>query len=135
MPSTIFVTGATGQTGGNVCEQLIQRSDQVRALVRNPRLLLLDEPFGALDALTRISMHDLVLTLWRAHHPAILMVTHDVDEALSLADRVLVLADGRIVHEQPVTAARPRDRDDPSLIDQRARLLEEVGVNTKGVGA
>jgi sulfonate transport system ATP-binding protein len=112
-----------------------QRVSLARALVRNPQLLLLDEPFGALDALTRISMHDLVLTLWSAHHPAILMVTHDVDEALSLADRVLVLADGRIVHQQRITVERPRDRDDPSLIDQRARLLRELGVNTKGVAA
>ncbi len=59
-------------------------------------LLLLDEPFSALDALTRIAMHALVLRLWQSHHPAVLLVTHDVDEALVLADRVLVLADGRI---------------------------------------
>ena len=83
-----------------------QRAALARALVREPQLLLLDEPFAALDALTRYRMHDLVLTLWRAHHPAILMVTHDVDEAISLADRILVLDKGRIVSEQRIEAAR-----------------------------
>src|SRR3712207_8654307 len=59
-----------------------------RALVREPDLLLLDEPFGALDALTRLAMHRLVEDLWQRHRPAVLLVTHDVDEALLLADRV-----------------------------------------------
>src|SRR5579863_9731986 len=71
-----------------------QRASLARALVRSPSLLLLDEPFSALDALTRISMHRLVLTLYERHRPAVLLVTHDVDEALALADRVLVLRDG-----------------------------------------
>ncbi len=109
-----------------------QRVSLARALVRDPTLLLLDEPFGALDALTRMSMHRLVLTLWGDHRPAILLVTHDVDEALALADRVLVLGDGRISHESPVTVPRPRDRDHPELIDLRSRLLSELGVDTKG---
>ena len=69
-----------------------QRVSLARALVREPSVLLLDEPFGALDALTRISMHGLLMALWAKHRPAVLLVTHDVDEALALADRVLVLA-------------------------------------------
>ena len=109
-----------------------QRVSLARALVRNPKLLLLDEPFGALDALTRITMHQLVLELWGRHRPAVLLVTHDVDEALALADRVLVLADGRIVHEEPVELERPREREHPTLIDQRLRLLSELGVETRG---
>jgi len=68
-----------------------QRLSLARALVREPDLLLLDEPFGALDALTRIAMHHLVENLWQRHRPAVLLVTHDVDEALLLADRLLVL--------------------------------------------
>jgi sulfonate transport system ATP-binding protein len=109
-----------------------QRVSLARALVRDPDLLLLDEPFGALDALTRIAMHDLVLDLWRRHRPAILLVTHDVDEALALADRVLVLADGRIAHEERVGLARPRAREHPDLIEKRNRLLAELGVNQRG---
>jgi sulfonate transport system ATP-binding protein len=99
-----------------------------RALVRSPSLLLLDEPFSALDALTRITMHRLVLTLWERHRPAVLLVTHDVDEALALADRVLVLRDGQIAHSSAISVPRPRDRDHPSLTALRLRLLTELGV-------
>jgi sulfonate transport system ATP-binding protein len=109
-----------------------QRVALARALVREPSLLLLDEPFSALDALTRISMHRLVLRLWEHHQPAVLLVTHDVDEALALADRVLVLAGGRIAHASPVTVPRPRDRDHPELGALRPRLLAELGVETEG---
>lgn len=105
-----------------------QRASLARALVREPGLLLLDEPFSALDALTRISMHRLVLDLWAHHQPAVLLVTHDVDEALALADRVLVLARGRITHESRIPLDRPRDRDHPDLTALRGRLLTELGV-------
>jgi sulfonate transport system ATP-binding protein len=111
-----------------------QRAALARALVREPSLLLLDEPFSALDALTRISMHRLVLRLWAHHQPAVLLVTHDVDEALSLADRVLVLAAGRIVYSGRIDAPRPRDRDDPGLADLRTRLLTELGVAQEVTG-
>jgi sulfonate transport system ATP-binding protein len=106
-----------------------QRASLARALVREPSLLLLDEPFSALDALTRIAMHGLVLDLWKSHQPAVLLVTHDVDEALALADRVLVLTGGQIGLACEVTAERPRDRNDPSLTALRTRLLAELGVN------
>ena len=84
-----------------------QRAALARALVREPSLLLLDEPFSALDALTRITMHRLVLRLWAHHQPAVLLVTHDVDEALALADRVLVLADGRIGYSGRIDVPGP----------------------------
>ena len=109
-----------------------QRASLARALVREPRLLLLDEPFSALDALTRIAMHRLVVRLWAHHEPAVLLVTHDVDEALALADRVLVLAGGRISYGGRITAPRPRDRDQPDLVNLRHRLLAELGVTTEG---
>ena len=83
-----------------------QRAALARALVREPELLLLDEPFAALDALTRYRMHDLVLSLWHAHRPAVLLVTHDVEEAIALADRVLVLDGGRIIAEEVILAER-----------------------------
>jgi sulfonate transport system ATP-binding protein len=105
-----------------------QRASLARALVREPSLLLLDEPFSALDALTRMAMHRLVLSLWTRHKPAVLLVTHDVDEALELADRVLVLRDGRIAHSARIHLGRPRDRDHPAQVALRLRLLTELGV-------
>ena len=109
-----------------------QRASLARALVRDPSLLLLDEPFSALDALTTIAMHRLLLSLWENHRPAVLLVTHDVDEALSLADRVLVLTSGRISYGCQVSAGRPRDRNRPDLNALRTRLLTELGVDTEG---
>jgi sulfonate transport system ATP-binding protein len=103
-----------------------QRLSLARALVREPDLLLLDEPFGALDALTRIAMHDLVIDLWQRHRPSVLLVTHDVDEALLLADRMLILADGRIAGEHVLTAPRPRRLGDD--IDVRTEVLHGLGV-------
>jgi len=79
-----------------------QRVALARALVREPKLLLADEPFGALDALTRIQMHALLRRLVMVHAPAVLLVTHDVDEAILLADRVLVLEGGRLAADLPV---------------------------------
>ena len=104
-----------------------QRVALARALVREPQLLLLDEPFAALDALTRLNMQDLVMALWRTHRPAVLLVTHDVDEAVTLADRVLVLANGRILAEERVTAPRPRVPDAQNHVLRR-RLLAHLGV-------
>lgn len=109
-----------------------QRAALARALVREPDLLLLDEPFSALDALTRIAMHGLVLRLWQTHRPAVLLVTHDVDEALLLADRILILADGRIAYSGQVEIPRPRDRDHPGLVELRHHLLAELGVFKEG---
>ena len=79
-----------------------QRVALARALVRGPQLLLADEPFGALDALTRIRMHLLLRRLSAAHDPAVLLVTHDVDEAIELADRVILLEDGKLAVDAPI---------------------------------
>jgi sulfonate transport system ATP-binding protein len=100
-----------------------------RALVRQPKLLLLDEPFASLDALTRIKMHGLVRQLWERHHPAVVMVTHDVDEALVLADRVVVMKDGRIAYHAVVPVAHPRRRSDPVLENLRGQLMAQLGVD------
>ena len=96
-----------------------QRVALARALVREPALLLADEPFGALDALTRIQMHDLLRRLSERHKPAILLVTHDIDEAIALADRIVMLDDGRIASDLRVGAA-------PENL--RATLLARLGV-------
>jgi sulfonate transport system ATP-binding protein len=108
-----------------------QRVALARALVREPGLLLLDEPFAALDALTRLRMHDLVLHLWQRHRPAVVLVTHDVDEAVLLADRVLVLSNGAFTLDLPVKMAKPRERTNQHFASLRARLLAELGVGTQ----
>ncbi|MET8814748.1 ABC transporter ATP-binding protein [Streptomyces sp. NPDC004549] len=112
-----------------------QRASLARALVREPDLLLLDEPFGALDALTRIKAQRLVGEVWRRRGCAVLLVTHDVEEAVLLADRVLVMDDGRIAHEQRVALDRPRDITDPRFAEIRAGLLERLGVDTAAEAA
>jgi sulfonate transport system ATP-binding protein len=112
-----------------------QRVALARALVREPQLLLLDEPFGALDALTRIRMHALVVELRRRHHPAVLLVTHDVDEAILLADRVLVLTEGRLSLDVTVDLEGPRLRSDPAFGRLRSRLLAELGVDESAESA
>jgi sulfonate transport system ATP-binding protein len=106
-----------------------QRVALARSLVREPELLLADEPFGALDALTRLKMHALLRKLCAAHQPAVLLVTHDVDEAIVLADRVIVLDAGRIVAEETITLAAPRSAADPGFAAVRSRLLDALGVS------
>lgn len=105
-----------------------QRVALARALARRPDLLLLDEPFGALDALTRLKMYELLRALCARYQPAVLLVTHDVDEAILLADRVLVLTDGAISLDLPVDVPLPRSRAHPDAVALRARLLAELGV-------
>lgn len=106
-----------------------QRVAIARALVRDPDLLLLDEPFSALDALTRLSAQDLVRDLVDRHGPAVVMVTHDVEEALLLSDRILLVDDGRIVHDERIDLPRPRRRDHPQFVERRAALLGLLGVH------
>ncbi len=105
-----------------------QRASLARALVREPDLLLLDEPFSALDALTRLTAQALVADLWTLHRCAVLLVTHDVEEAIKLADRVLVMRDGVIAHQARVEQPRPREVADPRFVTLRAELLAHLGV-------
>ncbi|MEV0295576.1 ABC transporter ATP-binding protein [Nocardia sp. NPDC050710] len=106
-----------------------QRVALARSLVREPELLLADEPFGALDALTRIKMHALLQDLCARYKPAVLLVTHDVDEAVLLADRVLVLDVGRIALDRRIDLERPRRHGDPEFIRLREVLLAGLGVD------
>ncbi|MFJ6044709.1 MULTISPECIES: ABC transporter ATP-binding protein [Brachybacterium] len=119
---------------------MAQRASLARALARSPQVLLLDEPFGALDALTRLRMQDLLLEIHAAEPTTVLVVTHDVEEALYLSDRVLLLRSLRTADQvEPglpslariveVPGARPRDRADAALAGLRMELLEGLGVH------
>lgn len=103
-----------------------QRVALARALIHQPRLLLLDEPLGALDALTRIEMQRLIERLWQQHGFTVLLVTHDVQEAVQLADRVIVLEEGRIGLDLPVGLARPREPASPGVSAIEGTVLRRV---------
>ena len=103
-----------------------QRVALARALVHQPDLLLLDEPLGALDALTRIEMHALIESLWQRSGFTALLVTHDVQEAVALADRVVLIEDGVIALDLPITLPRPRRRGDAAFAALEERLLGRV---------
>ena len=103
-----------------------QRVALARALVHAPRLLLLDEPLGALDALTRIEMQALIEALWREQGFTALLVTHDVGEAVALADRVLLIEDGAIALDERITLPRPRSRGNPVFAATEERVLQRV---------
>jgi ABC-type nitrate/sulfonate/bicarbonate transport system ATPase subunit len=109
---------------------MAQRVGLARGLAAEPDVLLLDEPFAALDALTRLRMQDLLLEV-RAHHAqTVVLVTHDIDEALYLADRVLILGNSpaQLVAEHAISVNRPRDRSDPAIGELRDKILRHFGV-------
>jgi len=103
-----------------------QRVALARALVSHPQLLVLDEPLGALDALTRITMQGLIERVWFALGMTTVLVTHDVSEAVALADRVIVLDGGRIMLDVEVKAPRPRERGSAALAALEGRLLDAI---------
>ena len=103
-----------------------QRVALARALVSHPRVLAFDEPLGALDALTRISMQRLLERVWHDQGFTAILVTHDVSEAVALADRVLVIEDGRIAHDINVDLARPRQRGSADLAALEGHILREL---------
>jgi len=142
----VGLTPFAGHRPAAISGGMAQRASLARALARNPGVLLLDEPFGALDALTRLKMQDLLLDVHAAAPTTVLLVTHDVDEALQLADRIILLgqepaethADGpgrpgaTIVQELTVPGTRPRDRGSAELAELRGRLLAGLGIDRHG---
>jgi sulfonate transport system ATP-binding protein len=103
-----------------------QRVALARALTAHPDLLLLDEPLGALDALTRLDMQALVERVWQEKSFTALLVTHDVFEAVALADRVLLMEQGQITHETLIDLPRPRRREWPEVARLEAQILDRI---------
>ncbi|MDR2690090.1 MAG: ATP-binding cassette domain-containing protein [Azoarcus sp.] len=115
-----------GEWPGKLSGGQRQRVALARALVHRPRLLLLDEPLGALDALTRIEMHRLIERIWQEHRFTAVLVTHDVSEAVVLGDRILLIEDGRIALDQDVALPRPRVRGDATFASLEGRVLDRL---------
>jgi sulfonate transport system ATP-binding protein len=141
----VGLTAFAGHRPSAISGGMAQRTSLARALARNPGVLLLDEPFGALDALTRLKMQDLLLDVHAAAPTTVLLVTHDVDEALQLADRIILLGQepavtpgaerppgATIVQEITVPGTRPRDRGSAELAELRGRLLAGLGIDRHG---
>ena len=103
-----------------------QRVALARALIHEPQLLLLDEPLGALDALTRIEMHELIENLWREKQLTAILVTHDVEEAVALANRVILIEDGEIVMDLPNRLPYPRQRDNAIFSKLVSQVLNKI---------
>ena len=105
---------------------MAQRVALARALINHPRVLLLDEPLGALDAFTRMRMQDEVLRLWQARRTTMLLVTHDIDEAIYMSDRIVIMTQrpGRIDRTIPISLERPRDRSSAAFLQLRGEILE-----------
>jgi len=127
----VGLKGAESRKPAELSGGMRQRVGIARAFAIEPQVLLMDEPFGALDALTRATIQDELLTLWQSTGQTALMITHDVDEAIYLSDRILVMSDGpnaRIAEVVPVNFARPRVRSailrDPRYHELRAHLLD-----------
>jgi NitT/TauT family transport system ATP-binding protein len=107
-----------------------QRVEVARALAVNPDVMFLDEPFGALDSITRMVMRGELLRIWQAERKTILFVTHDIDEAVQLADRVVVMSarPGRIQQIVPIDVAHPRDISSPRYLELRDGILSQIGL-------
>lgn len=110
---------------------MAQRVALARALCRKPELLLMDEPFGALDALTRLQLQMELARIWSENPMTVLCITHDIGEAVTLADRVLVMADGRIVRDSPVDLPRPRYPGQSAFENLKGDILDFILTNKK----
>jgi len=112
---------------------MAQRVAIARALVTSPEILLLDEPFSALDAFTKMQLQDLLLDVWKTYQSTIVLVTHDIDEAIYLCDRIIILRGqpGELDKEIQIKESRPRDRGSSQLAEYKAAILESLDLNNR----
>lgn len=112
-----------------------QRASIARALVMNPEVLLLDEPYGALDAITRVTMQNELITLWRGTGKTVLLITHDIDEAVYLADTIYVMSPrpGKILQTLKADMPRPRNRNGERFVDLRQQIMDSLNIGTSSI--
>jgi sulfonate transport system ATP-binding protein len=133
----VQLSGVAGLYPRQLSGGMAQRVALARCLAVEPSVVLLDEPFSAVDALTRMALQELLLAIWQRTRLTLLLVTHDLDEALYLSDRVVVMLGrpGSLTEALVVTVPRPRDRRDPALARQRGELLEALHLTGAGTAA
>ena len=110
---------------------MLKRVAVATVFANSPRVLLLDEPFGSLDYVTKLQLHQVLLDLWGEHRPTVFFVTHDVDEALLFADRILVMKAGQLIDDRRVTLDRPRTVESlamPEAVTHKEVLLQHLGL-------
>ncbi|MFD1851383.1 ABC transporter ATP-binding protein [Oceanobacillus bengalensis] len=114
---------------------MAQRVAIARALVTSPEILLLDEPFSALDAFTKMQLQDLLLNIWKTYQSTIILVTHDIDEAIYLCNRIIILRGqpGKIDKEIEIKEPHPRDRGSKQLVEYKAKILDSLDLNKPSV--
>lgn len=110
---------------------MLKRVAVATVFANSPRVLLMDEPFGALDYVTKLQLHQMLLRLWGQYRPTVLFVTHDVDEAMLLADRIIVMKGGKVADDRQITLARPRTVESlalPEAVSHKEVLLRHLGL-------
>ncbi|KZE68839.1 nitrate/sulfonate/bicarbonate ABC transporter ATP-binding protein [Fictibacillus phosphorivorans] len=132
----VGLTGFENHYPKDLSGGMAQRTAIARALITEPEVLLLDEPFSALDAFTKMQLQDLLLSIWQKKKTTMLLVTHDIDEALYLCDRILILKGqpGEVFAEVQVERSKPRTRGDAYLSQQKAHILNLLNVEQKAAG-
>jgi sulfonate transport system ATP-binding protein len=132
----VGLTGFDNHYPKDLSGGMAQRTAIARALITDPEVLLLDEPFSALDAFTKMQLQDLLLSIWQKKQTTMLLVTHDIDEALYLCDRIFILKGqpGEVFAEIAVEKPKPRTRGDAYLSKQKAHILNLLNVEKKAAG-
>lgn len=128
----VGLTGFENHYPKDLSGGMAQRAAIARSLITNPKILLLDEPFSAVDAFTKMQLQNLLLSIWEQHHTTMLLVTHDIDEALYLCDRIFILREqpGKLYAELELDEKKPRVRSSATLASKKAEILNLLNLNS-----